>query len=98
MERDETIARIRAALKRRSGKSWSVRGGRGTAWGWIDIDVPPAREANRAAELKELAELMGIETVHQQGLQIPASHDYRQEAVDRSEGRTPTVVGTPYWD
>lgn len=39
--RDEAIARIKSALKRRSGKTWSVTGGRGTAWGWINIDVPP---------------------------------------------------------
>src|SRR5512144_3237834 len=43
MERDETIKRIRTALKRRSGKVWSVTGGRGTAWGWLHIDAPPAR-------------------------------------------------------
>jgi hypothetical protein len=41
--RDETIKAIRAALKRRSGKSWSVTGGRGTAWGWINISAPPRR-------------------------------------------------------
>lgn len=43
MDRDECIARLRAALKRNSGKSWSVTGGRGTAWGWIRIDAPPKR-------------------------------------------------------
>lgn len=43
MNRDETIKRIRDALKRRSGKPWSVTGVRGTAWGWIRIDAPPAR-------------------------------------------------------
>jgi len=42
-DRDGTIKRIRAALKRRSGRAWSVKGGRGTAWGWIRIDAPPAR-------------------------------------------------------
>lgn len=42
-DRDRTIATIRAALKRRSGKAWSVTGGRGTAWGWITIEAPPAR-------------------------------------------------------
>lgn len=41
--RDDTIKRIRAALKARSGKAWSVTGGRGTAWGWITIEAPPAR-------------------------------------------------------
>jgi len=42
--RDSAIERIRAALKRRSGKLWSVKGGRGTGWGWITIDAPPARQ------------------------------------------------------
>jgi hypothetical protein len=42
LDRDTVIARIKAALKRRSGKAWSVTGGRGTGWGWIRIDAPPA--------------------------------------------------------
>ena len=42
-DRDAVIKRIRAALQRRSGKAWSVTGGRGTAWGWLTIDAPPAR-------------------------------------------------------
>lgn len=42
-DRNETIKRIKAALQRRSGKAWSVTGGRGTAWGWLTIDAPPAR-------------------------------------------------------
>ncbi len=43
LDRNDTIRRIREALKRRSGKSWSVTGGRGTAWGWIHIQAPPKR-------------------------------------------------------
>lgn len=43
MERSDTIKRIKTALQRRSGKPWSVTGGRGTAWGWIKIDAPPKR-------------------------------------------------------
>lgn len=42
-DRNRTIAAIKAALRRRSGKAWSVTGGRGTAWGWITIDTLPAR-------------------------------------------------------
>jgi hypothetical protein len=42
-ERDQAVARIKTALQRRSGKQWSVTVGRGTAWGWINIDAPPAR-------------------------------------------------------
>lgn len=46
--RNAVIARIKAALQRRSGKSWSVTGGRGTAWGWITIDAPPKRRTAHA--------------------------------------------------
>lgn len=38
-----TIAAIKANLKRRSGKTWSVTAGRGTACGWLTITAPPAR-------------------------------------------------------
>jgi hypothetical protein len=47
--RDETIKRIRTALKARTGRTWSVRGGRGTAWGWITVSAPPARLVCRYA-------------------------------------------------
>jgi len=43
MDRNETIRRIKTALEHRSGKRWSVTGGRGTAYGWITIAAPPAR-------------------------------------------------------
>jgi len=56
MHRDEAIRLIRAALKRRSGKLWSVKGGRGTAWGWIEIDAPPARRTWHYVETGEKAE------------------------------------------
>lgn len=42
-DRNEAIAAIRTALRARSGKAWSVKGNKGTAWGWIDISSPPAR-------------------------------------------------------
>lgn len=45
-DRDHTITTIRRTLRSRSGKSWSVTGGRGTAYGWITITAPPARRVN----------------------------------------------------
>jgi hypothetical protein len=45
--RDAVIVAIRKALKVRSGKPWSVTGGRGTAWGWITVETPPARRTQR---------------------------------------------------
>src|SRR5947208_10635306 len=49
-DRNATIKAIEAALQRRSGKSWSVTGGRGTAWGWIHIDAPPVRRTWKCRE------------------------------------------------
>lgn len=42
--RGAVIARIGRALRCRSGKAWSVTGGRGAAWGWITVDAPPRRK------------------------------------------------------
>ena len=73
--REAVIARIRTALQRRSGKQWSVGGGAGTAYGYIQIDVPPARRRFNEAgtgpaeegtgyssteERTELARLLGL--------------------------------------
>lgn len=46
MERNQVISEIKTALRKRSGRAWSVTGGRGTAWGWITIDAPPARRTS----------------------------------------------------
>jgi len=127
-DRDDTIKRIKTALERRSKKKWSVTGGRGTAWGWITIDAPPARrtwsnrlKANASpaqlsedyeeydtgtpdaghigpAERAELAQLLGLERVHHQGVSIAASGEYYREYIDRAEGRTPAKIAQPYWD
>jgi len=43
MNRNETTKQMRTALKRRSGKTWSVTGGSGTSHSWLMIDAPPAR-------------------------------------------------------
>lgn len=113
MDHNDTIRRIKSALQKRSGKSWSVTGGKGTAWGWITIDVPPARKtfdwAGTATvaewghasleERIELATLLGFSTpVHPQGVSIAASNDYYQEYIDRAEGKNPGKIAQPYWD
>lgn len=128
-DRNATITAIRTALQKRSGKAWSVTGGRGTAWGWIHIDAPPARRtfSNRErpgvdfsapwrerydeydtgepghsssrADCDELARLLSIEASQcSGGVGIPASYEYRREYLDRAQGKTPTVIGQPYWD
>lgn len=98
--RDEAIAEIKRALRSRSGKSWSVKGGRGTAWGWISISAPPARLERGSlteADRLELSELLGV-TVHSQGESVPAQSDFRAEYIDRANGRTPSRIGSPQWD
>ena len=125
-ERDEAIREIRAALRRRSGKAWSVTGGHGTAWGWITIQALPARRtwgyrlkegalndwpeswegydtgqpgrSMTSADRKELAGLLGLEDVHEQGVGISSSNDDYQEHIDRANGRVPSVIAKPYWD
>jgi hypothetical protein len=126
-DRNATIKAIRQALRKRSGKDWSVTGGRGTAWGWLTIDAPPSRRTWKSrvvadckdengfdvyeqydtgepggyigpADRAELARLLGLESVHHQGVSIASSRDYYAEYIDRAEGRTPRKVGVPYWD
>lgn len=123
--RDETIKTIRAALKRRSGKTWSVTGGTGTAWGWITVDAPPKRRTAHwvlkpgavgnpgdynnldtgqpdghitPAESAELAKLLDLDSIHFQGLSIPASSAHYREYIARANGETNVKSTELYWD
>ena len=101
LSRNAVITRLKTALRARSGRAWSVTGGRGTAYGWITIDTMPSRRTDdqaRTEDQKELARVLGLDGVHRQGVRIPASHDYYREYIDRAEGRTPSVIVHPYWD
>lgn len=42
-DRGDLIKAIKTSLRTRSGKTWSVTGGTGTAYGWIKITAPPVR-------------------------------------------------------
>ncbi len=100
-ERDDAIRIIRAELKRRSGRAWSVTGGRGTAWGWIRITAPPRRRDGwgmTEEDRGDLADLLGLEWVNGGGVSIPASSGHRIEFVDRARGRTLSTRGVQYWD
>jgi hypothetical protein len=63
MDRNEAIKRIRAALKKSTGRAWSVTGGRGTAWGWITVDAPPRRRTadHRGEDVGEPGHYMTME-------------------------------------
>lgn len=104
IDRAEAIDRIKRALKARSGKTWSVTGSRGTAWGWLTIHVPPKdRDAegympkDRRDELHQLLGLADFSHVHMQGESI--SPDSREWYVLRAEGvRGRNVHGGADWD
>jgi len=129
MDRDEFIKTIKANLQKRSGKVWSVTGGKGTAWGWVKITAPPARctwghrpkegmgecpppgkeywdaydtgkpgRDMSPGDKAELARLLGLDRVSEQGKKVPPQNDYWAEYLDRAAGRTPTRTGTPEWD
>lgn len=61
--RNDVTKIIRNNLKIRSGKAWSVRGGRGTGSGWITISAPPARRTDNhytsPEDCAKLGELLG---------------------------------------
>lgn len=98
--RDEAVAEIKALLKARTGRSWSVRGGRGTAWGWIFVtDLPRNRVVGAMTDdaRRVLAEAFGLDDVHYQGISIPDSSAHRREYVSRLKGE-PFTVAAAYWD
>ena len=86
---------IKAELHKRSGKSWSVKCGRGTSRCWIDIggyDMTPDQR-------RELADLLGLSSVHSQGESIPASNAYWRVALARAAfGWSLGFEADPYWD
>ena len=111
LDRNTAIKLIRDALRKRSGKAWSVTGGRGTAYGWIEINAPPARrrydsDGNEGGsymglrDRRELARLLDLrdELVHPQGESIAASGDHRLEYIARARGVKPERYGVQYWD
>lgn len=99
--RNETIAAIKASLKAR-GLRYSVTGGRGTAWGWIGVDLMPAQFKTLSnEEIKEARRSMhkafGLEGCGSE-ISIPSGSDYYREYMDRAAGREPSEKGKPYWD
>ena len=101
-DRNQTIALIKKALKARSGKTWSVTGGRGTAYGWITVSSMPCRRVGfdyiSDEDRNELASLLALDSVHRQGHSIPASSDYYRENLERAHGLPVTKKAEPYWD
>ena len=79
-DRDTAIAEIRKALKERSGKVWSVTGGRGTGWGWVRIESPPRRRV--AHDTNEAYDATTVWGGDRQGLDGNGNKQY----VERTDG------------
>ena len=99
--RNNVIKRIKAGLAKR-GFEYSVTGGRGTAWGWITIDLLPSVDRlltpeKRAEAYRTMNEALG-NPAGSGSQSVPSSIAYYREYVDRAEGRTPAKLGEPYWD
>lgn len=99
--RNNVIQRIKTALAKR-GYKYSVTGGRGTAWGWIHIDLLPAElklltPEKRNEAYRRLNEALGISHASS-GVSVAASTAHYREYVDRADGRTPGKIAEAYWD
>lgn len=104
VNRNSTIQTIKAAFKAR-GLRYSVTGGRGTAWGWIHIDLLPSTYKaldpdSRRTEYEKMAGALMLDEKRYgyTSISIPAGYDYYREYIERANGREPEVCGTPYWD
>lgn len=101
-DRNATIKSLRSVLKARTGRTWSVTGGQGTAWGWITIQAPPARQEDgyyTSDEDREILALaLGVDNVHRQGVSVPASPDHRREILEQAHGLLVSKGASQYWD
>jgi hypothetical protein len=75
IDRNAAIARIRDALRAKTGLRWSVTGGRGSDFGWLTVQAPPARRDElgytNAEDRIAIAKAFGLPNpVHCQGLSI----------------------------
>lgn len=92
LDRDLAIKLIRHNLKQRSGKTWSVTGGRGSAWGWITITAPPARRVDNELtpeDARELGDLLGLpeKTVYRDLMPAGTSNAAHSQGVDIADDR-----------
>jgi len=98
--RNNVMQRIRQALAAR-GFRYSVTGGRGTAWGWISIDLLPSDIRTMTPEQRReayrwLNKHLGLTGCD--GASVPASTAHYREYVERAEGKVPTKIAEAYWD
>ncbi len=93
IDRDMAVAGIRAGLRQRCDRAWSVRAGRGTVANWITIIAPPARlgpgRSMTPQDCAALAALLALDYVHPQGVIIEPSPANWHEYLMRARGAIP---------
>lgn len=66
---------------------------------WMYVDCGEKGHGMSPSDQKELAKLMGLERVHQQGHSIPASSDYYRVALCQAiHGHAGPFTAEQYWD
>ncbi len=97
--RDAVIKELRRLLKDRTGRTWSVTGGRGSSWGWISVSAPPKRREKFQLTEDDYATLRDIfgRMVGTTGYNVPDSSDHRAEALRLAAGLE-AHHAEPYWD
>lgn len=97
LTREEAIKRIKVGLEKRSGKRWSVTGGRGTAWGWLRIDAPPSERTWTMQEDKTW-----IDTGEPRGDMSPSRREELGQLLGHDRPAHPQGESIPsggsYWD
>lgn len=87
IERDDAVKALRAALRERTGHTWSVTVGRGTAWGWIEVTAPPARRVDGRTTMDDaltLGEIFGLRSRWENCRTVSISPEDRAEYVRRA--------------
>ena len=101
---DEAIKIIRTLLKKRTGRSWSVRRENGSSYGWITIMAPPRRCTAdfgylNAEDQATLAAIFG--ECHHQGIMIHTGNGVRAKYACQAAGvelPAHVRVAQPDWD
>lgn len=83
LDRDLAIRLIRFNLKARSGKRWSVKGSRGSAWGWITITAPPARRVANELTVEDAQELGDLLSLPEKSVYTDLEYIGRSNAAHR---------------
>jgi len=99
-DRTATTKLIKTFLKARTGRTWSVTGSTGTAYGWLHIKAPAARVTDYQTTMDDqvmLALALGLERPTRD-FSVAASTGHWQAALERAAGLEVTGSEAAYWD